>query len=62
MKNEKEVIKKENDLKQQEGRYYKRISKMIEFDCEGREELDQIELLEQTIKVCEDKLEELKAK
>ena len=62
MKNEKEVIKKENDLKQQEGRYYKRISKMLDFDLEGREELDQIELLEQTIKVAQDKLEGLKTK
>jgi hypothetical protein len=45
-----------------DGRYYKRISKMLDFDLEGREELDQIELLEQTIKVAQDKLEGLKTK
>ena len=54
---------KENSFKKlQEGRYYKRISKMLDFDLEGREELDQIELLEQTIKVAQDKLEGLKTK
>lgn len=49
-----------NEQQNNDGRYYKRISKMLDFDLEGREELDQIELLEQTIKVCTDKLEGLK--
>ena len=52
----------DNEQKNNDGRYYKRISKMLDFDLEGREELDQIELLEQTIKVAQDKLEGLKTK